>query len=127
MVGWVVEAADMDAVGRAHARAQLAPDAFLHPVLVPVEDVTTVHAGLLGPLLLGVLAGDRRSTQMLEGQLEPAEEVLALMGRFGDGHGRSPPSVPGPTGCAGRDHSRTPTGGTRVSPSSSRSAPMAKA
>ena len=66
VVGRVVGAADVDALGRAHAGAQLAPDALLHAVLVPVEDVAAVEALRLGDLLVvaaalvaaGVLGGD---------------------------------------------------------------------
>src|SRR6202034_4664407 len=70
----VVEAAHVDAIGRADAGTELATDAFLHPVLVTVEDVTTVLARLFGHLLVGILAGDPRPGQVLEGQLEPAQE-----------------------------------------------------
>ena len=86
MIRRVVQAAHVDAVGRAHPGAQLAADALLHAVLVAVEDMTAVLAGLLGSLLLGVLAGHRRPTEVLEGQLEPAQKVLPLMGDLGDGH-----------------------------------------
>src|ERR1019366_923281 len=129
VVGRVVEAADVDAVGRAHAGAQLAADALLHPVLVPVEDVPAVLARLLRALLLGVLPGDGRTSQGLEGQLEAPEEVLATARRFGLRHQRSPPSVvvAGGTGCSSaRDHRRIPTAG-RTALVSSRRAPMAKA
>ena len=57
-VGRVVGAAHVDALRRAHARAQLAPDALLHPVLVAVEDVATVEALRLRPLVLRVVAGE---------------------------------------------------------------------
>ena len=48
-VGVVVLAADVDALGRAHAGAQLAPDALLHAVLVAVEDVAAVEPVGLRP------------------------------------------------------------------------------
>src|SRR5690606_1898520 len=58
VLGVVVGAAHVDAVGRAHAGAQLAADALLHAVLVAVEDVTAVQAlpplGLLVALVVGV-------------------------------------------------------------------------
>src|SRR3712207_7134141 len=42
IVGRVVLAPDVDAPGRAHARAELAADALLHPVLVAVQHVAAV-------------------------------------------------------------------------------------
>src|SRR6185295_19768586 len=53
-VGRVVGPAHVDAARRAHARAELAPDALLHPVLVPVQDVTAVEADRLLALLARV-------------------------------------------------------------------------
>src|SRR6266545_2149226 len=78
IVGRVVGAANVDAAGRAHARAQLAPDALLHAVLVAVEDMAPVHALGLGPLGLRVLDGDGVAglgavEQLAEGDLEPVE------------------------------------------------------
>src|SRR5438046_2257172 len=49
-VGRVVSAAHVDAPGRAHPGTQLAADAFLHAVLVAVEDVAAVEPEGLGPL-----------------------------------------------------------------------------
>src|SRR4051794_25442463 len=57
-VGRVVGAAHVDAPCRADARAQLAPDALLHAVLVAVEDVAAVEALRLRALLVGILRGD---------------------------------------------------------------------
>ena len=59
VVGRVVGAADVDAPGRAHAGAQLAADALLHAVLVPVEDVAAVEA--LGLLALRARSPSRRA------------------------------------------------------------------
>ena len=128
VVGRVVESADIDAVGRTHPRAELAADALLHPVLVTVEDVATVLARLLHLLLFRVLAGDRQSPQVLEGELEPSEEVLALARRLGHRHQLSPPFVVGPAGgvSSGRTQSRTPTGGS-TERASSRTDPIANA
>src|SRR5262249_52543012 len=50
-IGRVVGAAHVDALRRAHARAELAADALLHAVLVAIEDVTAVRAARLQPLL----------------------------------------------------------------------------
>src|SRR6202034_1080490 len=75
MVGRVVEPAHVDAVGGAHAGTELAADALLHAVLVAAEDVAAVLAGLLGVFLVGILAGHPRPGQVLEGQLEPAQEA----------------------------------------------------
>src|SRR5207248_9584674 len=60
VVGRVVGAAYIDAPRRAHTRAQLAPDAFLHAVLVPVEDVTAMTARRQFAPPVGELLGDAR-------------------------------------------------------------------
>src|SRR5450759_3106964 len=126
MVGRIVEAAHIDAVGGADTRTQFAADAFLRAVLVLVEDVATMLARLLGPLLFGVLAGDRLTPKVLEGQLESTQEVLGLLGGLGCCHQASSPSVGEDTdpagddavGTSGRFHNRRPTWGriARVSP-----------
>src|SRR5581483_9841804 len=61
VVDGVVLAADVDATRRTDTRAQLAADALLHPILVLVEDVTTVEAERLRALGLRVLHGDDAS------------------------------------------------------------------
>src|SRR5664280_3600766 len=103
MVGRIVEAAHVDAIGGTDTCTQFAADAFLRAVLVLVEDVATVLARLLGPLLFGVLAGDRVTPEVLEGQLEPTQEVLALLGGLGQWHQASSPSVGEDTEPAGDD------------------------
>src|SRR5438876_10331848 len=57
-VGRIVSSPDVDAAGRTDSGAQLAPDAFLHAVLVAAEDVAAVKTLRLGPLLLRVLGRD---------------------------------------------------------------------
>ena len=96
-----------------HAGAQLAADALLHPVLVAVEDVAAVLARLLRALLLGVLPGDRRTAEVLEGQLEPAEEVLPAV-RSARGWASAVTSFGGRggAGCSARFQRRSPTWGT---------------
>src|SRR5690606_15436314 len=72
----VVGAAHVDAAGRADARAQLAPDAPLHAVLVAVEGVPAV--GAYGPRALAALVlrvGPRRGRleELAERDAEPVE------------------------------------------------------
>src|SRR6478609_6970304 len=55
VIGVVVLAAHVDAIGGAHTSAELAADALLHAVLVAVEDVPAVQAVRLGDL--GVVLG----------------------------------------------------------------------
>src|SRR3990172_11979674 len=59
----VVGAAYIDAGCRAGSRAEFATDAFLHPVGMPVEDVTTVKTLRLLARLLGVLGGQQTITE----------------------------------------------------------------
>src|SRR6185437_11810396 len=90
VVGWVVEAPDVDAVSGAHPGAQLAADALLHAVLVAVEDVPSVLARLLRLLLLRVLPGDPGPGEVLQGQLEPAEEAQLVLDVVDYAHGSTP-------------------------------------
>src|ERR1700722_12603532 len=93
MVGRVVQAAHVDAVGRADTGAELAADALLHSVLVAVQDVAAVLARLLGLLLLRVLGGDPGPAQVLEGQLESAQERQLVLHLVAPAHYASPPLV----------------------------------
>lgn len=56
-IGRIVRTADVDAPSRADPRTQLATDALLHPVGVPVENVSPVESLWLDALLLRVLHG----------------------------------------------------------------------
>ncbi len=73
VVDRVVGAAHVDATRRAHSRAQLAPDALLHAVLVAVEDVTAVHALGLVVLHLRVLGGEARLAHLAQRDEETGE------------------------------------------------------
>jgi hypothetical protein len=86
VVGIVVLAAHVDALGGADTRAQLAADALLHAVLVPVEDVSPVEPLGLRDLLvvvdrrIGALAALARvsPTRVLGGDLLAAEQPVLL-------------------------------------------------
>src|SRR5262249_28995256 len=72
----VVDAAHVDAASRAHAGAQLAADALLHTVLVPVEDVTTVETDQLNPLaanMLKIVLSQPLLEQLLERDAKPVK------------------------------------------------------
>src|SRR5580704_3591278 len=102
MIGGVVEPADVNAIGRADACAQLAADALLHPVLVAVEYVAAVLTRLLGLLLLGIHRRDPGPGQVLEGQFEAAQEGKLVLHLVAHAHYASPPCV----GSAGTGVSR---------------------
>src|SRR3972149_1462010 len=69
-------AAHIDAPRRAPPGAQLTPDALLHPVRVPVEDVTPVETLRLDPLVLRVLRpGAGAGGHLLEGHPEAGKRA----------------------------------------------------
>ena len=72
-VGRVVGAAHVDALRRAHARAELAADALLHAVLVAIEDVTAVEALGLRALLEREPLGDLAAPDLAQRDREAAE------------------------------------------------------
>ena len=69
----VVRTLDVDRVRGARPRAQLAADALLQPVGVPVELVAAVVPRLGRHLLERVLLGDRRPEHVRERDAEPAD------------------------------------------------------
>src|SRR4029079_6582836 len=71
----VVAALDVDGVGRAGPGAQLAADALLQPVRVPVELVAAVVARRGRREVLRVLLGDHLLEHRREGDAEALEEV----------------------------------------------------
>src|SRR4051794_31180897 len=75
----VVRALDVDGVGRAGPGAQLAADALLQPVRVPVELVAAVVARLGGDLDLGVLLGHHTREHGRERDAE-ARDLVAVPG-----------------------------------------------
>ena len=99
VVGRVVLAAHVDAPGRAHAGAQLAADALLHAVLVPVEDVTAVEADRLVPLAALVLRRTTRVSRCLLAHLaerdQEASEVAHQSNTSSDGLGAAPGGADG--------------------------------
>ena len=79
----VVGTLDVDGVRWAGPGAQLAADALLQPVRVPVEHVAAVVTRCRRPLLLGVLLGDDFLEHRLEGHAETgdgSDEVLQSAG-----------------------------------------------
>jgi hypothetical protein len=73
IVDRVVGAPHVDALGRAHARAQLAADALLHPVLVAIEDVAAVLALGLVAFDRGVLRRQARLEHLAQRDVETGE------------------------------------------------------
>ncbi len=75
LVVGVVRALDVDGVGRAGPGAQLAADALLQAVGLPVEQVPAVEPRRGGLLVLGVLLGVDLLEHRPEGDAEPLDRV----------------------------------------------------
>src|SRR5262249_5208341 len=71
----VVTALHVDRVRRASPGAQLAADALLQPVRMPVQVVPAVVAGRGGPHLVRVLVGEALLEHLTEGQPEALQRV----------------------------------------------------
>ena len=78
LIGGVVGSLDVDGVGRAGPRAQLAADALLQAVGVAVELVASVVARRGRPGLLRVLLGDRLLEDRLQRDAETGDGVEEL-------------------------------------------------